>query len=92
MSFIDARLRFFPGAKFAYASLNTPTACPPRTAVPVNRPFAAGAGAGPYWGTNSVRHATLPTMSGKTLTTPVGIHESQLEGEWAGTGDIDAKE
>ena len=27
------------GAKFTYISLNTPTACPPRTAVPVNRPF-----------------------------------------------------
>ncbi len=26
-------------AKLAYISLNTPTACPPRTAVSVNRPF-----------------------------------------------------
>lgn len=29
----------YAGAKLAYISLNTPTACPPRTAVSVNRPF-----------------------------------------------------
>jgi hypothetical protein len=31
--------RFLAGAKFTYIKLNTPTACPPRTAVSVNRPF-----------------------------------------------------
>jgi hypothetical protein len=39
LSFIGAWLFSFPGAKVAYISLNTPTACPPRTAVSVNRPF-----------------------------------------------------
>ncbi len=35
-----ARTRLFPaGANFAYISLNIPTPCPPRSAVPVNRPF-----------------------------------------------------
>ena len=39
MSSNPAELYFLAGAKFAYVLLNTPTACPPRTAVPVNRPF-----------------------------------------------------
>lgn len=39
LSFIGTALSCFPGAKVAYVSLNIPTACPPRTAVSVNRPF-----------------------------------------------------
>ncbi len=39
MSSNPAELYFLAGAKFAYVLLNTPTACPPRTAVPVNRLF-----------------------------------------------------
>jgi len=39
LSFIGTALSYFPGAKVAYVSLNIPTACPPRTAVSVNRPF-----------------------------------------------------
>jgi hypothetical protein len=33
------RMAPYAGAKLAYISLNIPTACPPRTAVSVNRPF-----------------------------------------------------
>jgi len=31
--------RFLAAAKFTYIRLNMPTPCPPRSAVPVNRPF-----------------------------------------------------
>ncbi len=51
MDFIQNRLRFLAGVKFAYIKLNMPTPCPPRSAVPVNHPFlTAGAGAGLIFG------------------------------------------
>ena len=59
MSFFLAGSRFLPGAKFAYVLLNTPTACPPRTAVPVNRPattrIAGGSPARPATLTSNAR-------------------------------------
>lgn len=38
------------GAKFTYIRLNMPIPCPPRSAVPVNRPFLTGTGVGSYSG------------------------------------------
>ncbi len=55
-------------AKITYITLNTPTACPPRTAVSVNRSFWAGTGAGSRSDTNSIRYATFLTMSRKIVS------------------------
>ncbi len=84
VAFLQNRLHFLAGANFAYILLDTPTPCPPRSAVPVNRPFlTAGAGAGPVFGfefgkacdsSNIVRRTVALLM----LTEPAAIRFSLL--------------
>jgi len=79
MTLVRTELRFLAGAKFAYIRLNMSTPCPPRSAVPVNRPFStASAGDGPLFGfefgqacdpSNDVRQ----TVSLFTIALPAAI-------------------
>jgi len=80
---------FVSGAKFTYISLNIPTACPPRTDVPVNLPFLTGTGAGSYSGLEFGQVCDFPNDVWQTVSLFPFISPGEITHTYRGGNEWD---